>query len=65
MDIDSSAAVFQLLDSVVNVDTVIFVGQVSLQLVPAVPVYSKLLVDRLQGSRHLHLASCDAVNLPH
>ena len=65
MEVDGSAGVLEVVASVVNVDTVILVGQVSLYLVSSVPVHSKLVVHLLQGPLHLFLAGLDVVHLPH
>ena len=40
MEIDCSAGVLKVVASVVNVDAVVLIGQVSLQLMSGVPVYS-------------------------
>ena len=59
------ASVLQVVARVVDVDAVVLVGQVSLYLVPRVPVDPQLVVDLLQRPLHLVLAALDVVHLPH
>ena len=47
MEIDSSAGVLEVVTSVVNVDAVVLVGQVSLKLMSGISVDSKLMVHLL------------------
>ena len=80
VEVDAAAVVLHVVDRVVDVDPVVLVGQVSLQLVPAVLVHPELVVDldsKDDDHQHddtgLHLLECplhpglalsDLVHLP-
>ena len=65
MKVDRPACVFKIVDSVVNVDAMVLVSQISLKLVSALLVVPQLVVDLLQGLGHPCLALLDLVHLPH
>ena len=65
VQVDGPAGVLQVVASVVDVYAVILVGQISLNLVPGVPVDAQLVVNLLQRPLHLVLAAFDVVHLSH
>ena len=65
VQVDGPAGVLQVVARVVDVYAVILVGQVTLDLVPGVPVDPQLVVNLLQRPLHLILAALDVVHLSH